>query len=88
MTGSPERKEVGKAICLEVRRIADSISVDLPTELLSKLKLKQGDKLYLVEMPDGNFQLSPHSVHHADAMAIARETMSEYRDTFSALAKS
>ena len=88
MTESPESKKAGKAICLEVRKIADSIGVDLPTELLTKLKLKEGDKLYVVELPDGNFQLSPHSAHHAEAMAIAREAMHEYRDTFSALARS
>lgn len=88
MAESPKSNETSAAICTEVRRIDDSIGVVLPAELLTRLRLKEGDKLYLIEMADGNFQLSPHSAHHAEAMAIARKVMREYHDALAALAKS
>ena len=87
MNEHPKAKAADEAICLDLRKIGDSVGVALPAELLTELRLKEGDKLYLVKMADGNFQLSPHSARHAEAMAIARKAMHEYRDTFAELAK-
>src|SRR4029078_6232710 len=49
--------------------------------------LKEGDKFYPVEQPDGSLRLSPFNPKHARTMEIARQVMHEYRDTFAALAK-
>jgi len=72
---------------LQIRRIGNSVGLILPKELLARLKLKEGDKLHLVEEPERAFKLSPYDETHARAMAIAREVMHEYKDTFRALAK-
>jgi putative addiction module antidote len=72
---------------LQVRKIGNSVGLILPKELLARLNLKEGDKLYPVEQPDGSLRLSPFNPKHARTMEIAREIMHEYRDTFAALAK-
>ncbi len=72
---------------LQIRKIGNSVGVILPKDLLARLNLKEGDKFYPVEQPDGSLRLSPYDPKHARTMQIAREVMHEYRDTFAALAK-
>ena len=72
---------------LQIRKIGNSVGVILPKELLARLNLKEGDKFYPAEQPDGSLRLSPFNPKHARAMEIARQVMHEYRDTFAALAK-
>jgi putative addiction module antidote len=59
----------------------------LSKELLARLKLKEGDKLYAVEQIERGLKLTPYDPKHAKTMTIAREVMDEYKDTFRALAK-
>ena len=72
---------------LQIRKIGDSVGLILPSELLSRLNLKEGDTIYSVPQPDGTLLLTPRKPKHARAMEIARKVMHEYRDTFTALAK-
>jgi putative addiction module antidote len=72
---------------IQIRKIGNSVGVILPKELLSKLNLKEGDRFYPVEQPDGSLRLTPFNPKHARTMEIARKVMHEYRDTFAALAK-
>ena len=72
---------------LQIRRIGNSVGLILPKELLARLKLGEGDKLHIVELPEREFKLSPYDAKHAKAMKIARRVMHEYKDTFRALAK-
>ena len=72
---------------LKVRPIGNSLGVVLPKETLARLNLKEGDKFYPVEQPDGSLRLTPFNPKHARTMEIARKVMHEYRDTFAALAK-
>jgi putative addiction module antidote len=72
---------------LQICKIGDSVGLILPSELLSRLNLKEGDALYSVEQPDGGLLLTPHKPKHTRAMEIARKVMHDYRDTFTALAK-
>jgi hypothetical protein len=55
--------------------------------LVARLNLKEGDKLYPVQQPDGSLRLVLYNPKHARAMEIASKMMDEYRDTFTALAK-
>ncbi len=72
---------------LQIRKIGNSVGLILPKELLARLNLKEGDKFYPIEQPDGSLRLSPFDPKHARTMEIARQVMHEYRDTFAALAK-
>jgi putative addiction module antidote len=76
-----------EATALQIRKIGNSVGVILPKELLARLNLKEGDKFYPVEQPDGSLKLTPYNPKHARTMKIARDVMREYRDTLAALAK-
>ena len=72
---------------LQIKKIGNSVGLILPKELLARLKLKEGDKLYVVEQTERGVQLSPYDPKHAKAMEIARRGFRKYADTFKALAK-
>ena len=44
---------------IEVKKIGNSTGVILPKELLGKLQIKQGDWLFVTELPDGGLMLAP-----------------------------
>jgi putative addiction module antidote len=83
----PSRELEIESAALQIRKIGNSVGVILPKELLARFNLKEGDKFYPVEQPDGVLRLSPYNPKHARTMEIARNVMHEYRDTFAALAK-
>ena len=74
-------------ISLEIKRIGNSTGLILPKELLARLRLKQGDRVIATEGPGGTLTIAPYQEDDAEALRIARELMSEYAETFRALAK-
>jgi putative addiction module antidote len=74
-------------IVLQIKKIGNSTGLILPKELLARLKLKEGDKLYVVEHTERSIKLSPYDPKHAKAMEIARRSFRKYADTYNALAK-
>ncbi len=72
---------------LTVRKIGNSTGIIFPKDMLAGLKLKEGDKLHVVEQTEHSLKLSPYDPKHARVMVIAREIMDEYKDTFHELAK-
>jgi len=72
---------------LEIRRIGGSVGLILPQDLLARLKLKEGDKLQIVEQTDGSLKLALYDQTHARGLQIARQAFRDYADTFKALAK-
>jgi putative addiction module antidote len=72
---------------LQIRKIGNSVGLILPKELLARLKLKEGDNLYVVEQTERGIKLSPYDPKHAKAMEIARRSFRKYADTYKALAE-
>ena len=72
---------------LQIRKVGNSVGLILPKEVLARLKLAEGDKLYLTEQTERSFKLSPYDPSHARGMEIARQAFRDYADTFKALAK-
>jgi putative addiction module antidote len=72
---------------LQIKKIGNSVGLILPKDLLARLKLKEGDKLHVVEQTERGIKLSPYDPKHAKVMTIARQVMEEYKDTFRELAK-
>jgi len=72
---------------VQIRKIGNSLGLILSKDILSRLKLKEGDKLFVVEQTDRGVKLSPYNPKHARAMEIARRSFSVYADTYKALAK-
>lgn len=86
MTEQPKKPETSTHV-LQIRKIGNSTGVILPKELLLKLGLKEGDKLSVVELSDQELRLATYDPRHAETMAVAREILDEYKDTFRELAK-
>jgi putative addiction module antidote len=72
---------------LQIKKVGNSLGLILPKELLARLRLKEGDNLYVVELTERGIKLSPYDPKHAKAMEIARRSFRKYADTYKALAK-
>jgi putative addiction module antidote len=72
---------------LHVRKIGNSHGIILSRELLTRLKLSEGDALHLVEQPNGGFRLVKQKPDFDKAMAAARRGMKIYHNALAELAK-
>jgi putative addiction module antidote len=86
MNELPRKTEI-EGHLLQIKKIGNSVGLILPKELLARLKLKEGDKLHIVEQTERGIKLSPYDPKHAKAMEFARRSFREYADTYRALAK-
>jgi len=66
---------------LKVRKFGNSLGVILPKEVL------EGDRLLLIEAPEGTYQLTPWNPAFEEHMRIASGIMDRYRNTLRILAK-
>jgi putative addiction module antidote len=78
--------EVVRMQALKVRRIGNSLGLVLPKEVLARLKVEEGDTIYLTDAQDG-YRLTPMDVNFAEQMAAAEAIMREDRDVLRELAK-
>ena len=83
----PLREIEIEGFLLQIKKIGNSLGLILPRELLARLKLKEGDKLHVIEQTERGIKLSPYDPKHAKAMEIARRSFRKYADTYKALAK-
>jgi putative addiction module antidote len=72
---------------LKVRKFGNSLGVVLPKEVIDRLHASDGERLFLVEAPDGGYRLTPYDPEFERQMQIAEEGMARYRNTLRALAK-
>jgi putative addiction module antidote len=86
MNEVPRNSEIEGAV-LQIRKIGNSLGLILSKELLARLKLKEGDQLYVVEQTERGVKLTPYDPKHAKAIEIARRSFRTYADTYKALAK-
>ncbi|MGF7174646.1 AbrB/MazE/SpoVT family DNA-binding domain-containing protein [Azospirillum doebereinerae] len=73
-------------LALKVTTIGNSVGVVLPKEMTAKLKVKEGDTLYLTETPDG-YRLTPYDPEFERQMQLAEELRRERRNVLHELAK-
>ncbi|WP_417464798.1 AbrB/MazE/SpoVT family DNA-binding domain-containing protein [Kordiimonas sp.] len=71
---------------VKVTTVGNSTGVVLSKELLAKLRVSKGDKLYVSETQNG-IELSPYDPDFARQMDLAEEIMREDRDVLRKLAK-
>jgi putative addiction module antidote len=74
------------SVKLKLTKIGTSTGLVVPKELLARLKVERGDELFLTETPSG-YLLTPYDPEIEEQLRLGREFMSEYRETFRALAK-
>ena len=70
---------------LKLRKIEDSLGLVFPKEILGQIGVNEGDSLFLVETPEGSFQLTPYDPEFEKQMEIAEKGMSKYRNTLKVL---
>ena len=71
----------------KITTVGSSAGIILSKEAMAWLKVKKGDSLYLTEMSDGGFRLTPYDPEFARQLALAEEIMHEDREVQRALAK-
>lgn len=71
---------------LRVRRVGNSLGAVFPREALAKLRVEEGDRLFLTETPEG-YRITAYDPEFERQLALAEEGMSRYRNTLRALAK-
>jgi putative addiction module antidote len=72
---------------IEIKKIGNSTGLILPKELLARLQLKQGDVLFVTELPEGGLKLVPRDPTFEKGMEVARKAMRTYRNALRELAK-
>jgi putative addiction module antidote len=71
---------------LKVRKFGNSAGVILPKELLTRLRIGEGDTLYATEAPDG-IRLTAADPSFETKLALAEQIMRDDRDILRVLAK-
>jgi len=74
-------------IKLKVRKFGNSLGVVLPREVINRLRTNDGEPLYLLESPDGSYQLTQYDPEFEKKMSKADDIMQRYRNTLHELAK-
>jgi len=70
---------------LKLRKTGNSLATTWPKEILSRLNVKEGDTLHVVETPHGVL-VTPYDPKFEEAMRIARRVMARDRDALKELA--
>lgn len=71
---------------LKVRKVGNSLGTTLPKEVLQKLKVGEGDSLFITETADG-IQITAYDPEFEKAMAAYRKVSNKYRNALHELAK-
>ena len=72
---------------LKLRKVGNSLGVVLPKEAVNRLRADNGDRLFLMEGPNGTYQLTPYDPAFQKKMEKAEDIISRYRNTLHALSK-
>jgi putative addiction module antidote len=72
---------------LKVRKIGNSLGVVLRKEAVNRLQAEEGDRLFLIDGPDGAYRLTPYDPAFEKKMKKAEDIMRRYRNTLHALSK-
>jgi putative addiction module antidote len=72
---------------LKVRKFGNSLGVVLPKEVSTGCKTGDGEPMFLIEAPDGEYRVTPYDPGFEKKMAKADDIISRYRNTLHVLAK-
>lgn len=72
---------------LKLRKVGNSVGVVLPKEVLTYLKVEEGDMVSVTESADGSLRMSPTKAEVTRQMKVAQDVMRRYRNTLRELAK-
>jgi putative addiction module antidote len=70
----------------KITSIGNSLGLILSKEVLAKLKLDKGDKVFMIETPNG-YELTPYDPEFERQMKVGGRVMKKYRNALRELAK-
>ncbi len=73
-------------LTLKLTKIGNSIGAVFPKEVLQRLHAQEGDKLFLIESPEG-YKITPYDDKFAKQMKLAREIMHDNKDVLKVLSE-
>ena len=71
---------------LKIRKVGNSLGVVLPKEVLARLKVEEGDTIYLTDAQDG-YRITPMDADFAEQMSAAEAIMREDRNVLRELSR-
>lgn len=71
---------------LKLRKIGNSYGVIFSKEMISRLKVEEGDSIHVTEAPDG-YNISSFDPDFEETMKAFEDTYRQYRNAFKELAK-
>jgi len=71
---------------IKIRDVGNSLGIVLPKEMIARLRVSKGDKLFVQETVDG-IRLTPYDPEFQQQIEIAQMVMREDRDALRALSK-
>ena len=74
-------------LTLKIRKIGNSLGIVLPKEALSRLKVAEGQAIFMTDAPDGSYRLTALNEEFPMQMEEAERIMREDRDILHELAK-
>lgn len=73
-------------LALKITKVGNSSGLLLPKEAMSRLRVEQGDTIYLTEAPDG-FRLTPYDPNFERQITLMRRVAKKRRKVLRELAK-
>ena len=70
---------------IKIRKVGNSLGATIPKEVLEKLRVSEGDTVFVTETPDG-VKLSAYDPKFEKAMAIYKQGSHKYRNAMKELA--
>lgn len=74
-------------LSFKVATIGPSAGIILTKAAMARLRVKEGDTLYLTQAPDGAWRMTPYNPEFARQMNLAEAIMHDDRELLTALAK-
>ena len=74
-------------LALKIRKIGNSLGIVLPKEALCRLKVAEGDTVYMTDSKDGAFRLTVLNEKFPEQMKEAERIMREDRDVLHELVR-
>ncbi len=72
---------------MKIPEVSNSLGLVLPKEVLTRLNMQDGDKVFLTEAPDCSYRITPYDPEFKKQLKIGKKFMSRYRNTLRAMAK-
>ena len=71
---------------IKLRKVGNSVAFIVPKEVRTKMGVKEGDAVYLVETKDG-YRMTPYDPEFSKQMELARKVQAKHKDALHELAK-